>query len=169
MFDPSPGQILVADHQGVYVIKMIGDVRLTLCVSFDDYIKTLFDKNDFCTISFDLIDTQGLDSTTLGLIAKIAVKSVELKGIRPAIICENNDILRLLSSMGLDDVCQIIDAPPENYCSTKDFSGLTVCDTDECVVKEKVLESHCILMGLNETNRETFKDLVHTLEEDRRA
>ena len=35
MLDVAMGQILVADHQGVYVIKMVGDVRLTLCVSFD--------------------------------------------------------------------------------------------------------------------------------------
>jgi len=165
IFDPSPGKILVADHQGVYVIKMVGDVRLTLCVSFDHYIKTLFDKNDFCTISFDLTETQGLDSTTLGLIAKIAVKSTELKNIRPAIICESDDILRLLTSMGLDDVCQMIDAPEKDFCATGDFSNLDACETDECVVKEKVLESHCILMGLNDANRETFKDLVHALEE----
>ncbi len=158
------GKILVADHDGVYVIKMIGDVRLTLCVSFDEYIGVLFNKNDFCSILFDLSEAHCLDSTTLGLIAKIAIKSESVKSIRPIVICDNDDVLALLQSMAIDTVCQIIDTPPQNYCVTSQFSNLSVCDQDEeCIVKEKVLEAHCVLMSLNETNRETFKDLVQSL------
>ncbi len=160
----SLGQILVADHQGVQVIRMVGDVRLTLCVSFNQYIETLFNKNDFCTILFDLSEAEGLDSTTLGLIAKIAVKSEEVKNIQPTIICNSPDITKLLSSMGIDTVCQIIDTPPHDYCTTGQFSGLEAGDNQEEVVKEKVLEAHCVLMGLSESNRETFKDLVRALD-----
>jgi anti-anti-sigma regulatory factor len=163
MLETSLGRILVADHLGVYVIKMVGDVRLTLCVSFDQYIETLFSKNDFCTILFDLAEAEGLDSTTLGLIAKIAVKSESVKNIQPIVICNSTDIIKLLNSMGIDSVCQIIDSPPSEYCPTEAFSGLSVCDDDEETVKEKVLEAHCVLMGLNASNRETFKDLVQTL------
>lgn len=163
MLETSLGQILVADHKGVYVIKMVGDVRLTLCVSFDQYIETLFSKNDFCTILFDLSEAEGLDSTTLGFIAKIAVKSASVKNIQPMIICNSIDIIKLLTSMAINSVCQIIDSPPSEYCPAETFSGLSVCNEDESVVKEKVLEAHCVLMDLNEKNRETFKDLVKTL------
>jgi anti-anti-sigma regulatory factor len=163
MLETSLGKILVADHDGVYVIKMIGDVRLTLCVSFDQYIIMLFAKNDFRTILFDLSEAQGLDSTTLGLIAKIAVKSEAIKNIKPLIISDSPDIQKLLSSMAIDTVCEIIDSPPQNYCATTGFSGLEECEGEECLVKEKVLEAHCVLMGLNESNKETFKDLVKTL------
>jgi hypothetical protein len=41
---------------------------------------------------------------------------------------------------------------------------LTAINCDEQEVKEKVLEAHKILMGLNEQNRETFKNLVTMLE-----
>lgn len=165
MLETSLGKILVADHQGVHVIKMVGDVRLTLCVSFDQYIEILFSKNDFCSILFDLSEVEGLDSTTLGLIVKIAVKSEAVKKVSPIIICNSADILKLLVSMGIDTVCQIIDSPPQNYCMTQDFSGLALCDdNEECLVREKVLEAHCILMSLNESNRETFKDLVKALD-----
>lgn len=163
MLGSTSGQILVADHNGVYVIKMVGDVRLTLCVPFDDYIEHLFKKNDFCTIVFDLAEAEGLDSTTLGLIAKIALKSNECKNIKPVVISNDETVSRLLASMGIDDICQVIDAPPTNYCSTETFANLDSCATEECVVKEKVLEAHCVLMSLNESNRETFKDLVRTL------
>ena len=142
---------------------MVGDVRLTLCVPFDEYIENLLQKNDFCTIVFDLIDAEGLDSTTLGLIAKIAIKSNEVKGIKPVIIINSDNILRLLASMGIDEICQLIDTPPLDYCTTQTFSSLDACEDEECVVKEKVLEAHCILMSLNDSNRETFRDLVKTL------
>ncbi|ODS24414.1 anti-anti-sigma factor [Candidatus Endobugula sertula] len=165
MPDVLPGQILVADHQGIYVIKMVGDVRLTLCVSFDQYIQTLFQNNDLCTIVFDLSAVQGLDSTTLGFIAKVAIKSQTIKHIQPVIISDNQDILRLLSSIGIDSVCQIIGTLAENYCCSKEFSNLALCDDEERLVREKVLEAHRVLMSLNELNRKTFKDLVKTLEE----
>ena len=44
------GQILVADHDGVYVIKMVGDVRLTLCISFDQFIDTMFKSENFTSV-----------------------------------------------------------------------------------------------------------------------
>jgi len=70
----SSGEIKVAAHDGVYVIKMEGDVRLTLCLSFDDFIEKMFDAPDFCSVVFDLSDAQAIDSTTLGLMAKISIK-----------------------------------------------------------------------------------------------
>ncbi|MGH1486687.1 MAG: STAS domain-containing protein [Cellvibrionaceae bacterium] len=164
MSDVASGEILVADHKGVYVIKMSGDVRLTLCVSFDDCIEDLISRKGFCTVLFDLSDVQGMDSTTLGLVAKLAVKSGEHKQAKPLIICNDPGIQRLLTTMGLDEVCELIDSPPTDYCETSEFVSLKADDNaTEDLVKAKVLESHCVLMELNESNRETFQDLVHTL------
>jgi len=161
------GKILVADHQGVYVIKMVGDVRLTLCVPFDDYIETLFAKDDFCAILFDLSEVSGVDSTTLGLMAKIAIRSNEQKQISPLLISDQPSINRLLESMSLTSICRLINTPPADYCqapSLQDTTTLAHCSQDELVVKTKVLESHCVLMSLSANNHETFKDLVQTLE-----
>lgn len=165
MSDVSSGNILVADHQGVYVIKMSGDVRLTLCVSFDEFIESLISREGFYTVLFDLSEAKGLDSTTLGLIAKLAVKTQAQHQSKPLVICSDEGIKRLLTTMGLADVCNIIDQPPQDYCETGDFVSLDKVGAaaDEEQIKAKILESHCILMGLNDSNRETFKDLVQTL------
>ena len=158
------GEILVAEHKGIYVIKMTGDVRLTLCISFDEWIEQLISRQDFYSVLFDLSEVEGLDSTTLGLIAKLAVKCEEKKQAKPLIICENSAVERLLLSMGLNEVCELIDTPPSDYCQTTDFVSLKEKgNDDESQIKAKVLESHCILMELNEANQETFKDLVQTL------
>jgi len=63
--------------------------------------------------------------------------------------------------MGFADIFKIVnklevDIEPEN--------ALTVVECGEQEVRDKVLEAHKILMGLNEQNRETFKNLVTMLE-----
>src|SRR5690606_41436595 len=95
------GQILVADHNGVYVIKMVGDVRLTLCISFDQFIDAMFKSENFTSVLFDLSEAEAIDSTTLGLMAKISILGQERCGIVPVILASNPSIQRILQTMGL--------------------------------------------------------------------
>lgn len=156
-----PGQILVADHQGVYVIKMLGDVRLTFCVSFDQFIDSMFSDSEFSSVIFDLSNAEAIDSTTLGLMAKISILSQEHFQIVPIVLATNPSIQRILQTMGFADIFTIVeklDAPMlaerELHCGT----------ADEQAVKARVLEAHKILMGMNEKNADAFRDLVNMLQ-----
>lgn len=168
--DGSSGEILVADHDGVYVIKMSGDVRLTLCIPFDKCIENLMRRENFCTILFDLNDALGLDSTTLGLIVKLAVKSKSKHNKTPLLLCKAPAIKRLIMTMGLDDVCELVNDVPNSCCAIySEGNGFTHLEpskqANESLLKSKILESHYALMELNKTNEETFKDLVQTLKQ----
>ena len=157
-----PGQILVADHAGVYVIKMVGDVRLTLCISFDQFIDTMFRRDDFCDVMFDLSEAEAIDSTTLGLMAKIALQGNEERGITPVIYSNNDSINRLLYTMGFQEIFTLVtnlDAP------VQPDQALPSGTQEELAVKNKVIEAHKILMGMNQENQETFRNLVKMLEE----
>ncbi len=82
----------------------------------------------------------------------------------PTLVTTHEDITRLLQSMGFDQVFNIVDQPlPRPECLT----DLPSQDQCEEVVKAKVLEAHKILMGLNDSNREAFHDLVNALEGQR--
>ena len=71
------------------------------------------------------------------------------------------DITRLLESMGFDQVFNIVNKPlPCPEC----LADLPSQDQSEEVVRSKVLEAHRILMGINDSNREAFRDLVSALE-----
>ena len=37
------GQILVANTDGAYVVRLTGDVRMVLCLSFDKFINAMFE------------------------------------------------------------------------------------------------------------------------------
>lgn len=159
-----PGQILVADHQGVYVIKMIGDVRLTLCISFDQFIDNMFSAPDFQAVLFDLSEAEAIDSTTLGLMAKISLLGYERVGSRPLVYSPNDSINRVLDTMGFADIftiCSELDAPVEPQKALPEVEG-----ESEALIKSKVIEAHKVLMGLNEDNKQTFTNLVTMLEGD---
>ncbi|MBU3070848.1 STAS domain-containing protein [Aestuariicella sp. G3-2] len=156
------GKIWVADHAGVYVIKMVGDVRLTLCMSFDQFISAMFEADDFASIIFDLTQAEAIDSTTLGLMAKISILAEQRKQLRPVIISTSPGINRLLDTMGFAEIFEIMTELPDKL---KVSQCLEVSEMDEGTAKQKVLEAHRILMDLNDQNREVFQDLVKTLED----
>lgn len=156
-----PGQILVADHDGVFVIKMVGDVRLTLCISFDQFIDTMLSQTNFSTVLFDLSDAEAIDSTTLGLMAKISLLGQDRHGVNPIVLSTNPSINRLLETMGFHDIFTIVS---ELRTPVNPDKLLVVDVAEESAVKERVLEAHKILMGLNKNNRDTFQNLVKMLE-----
>ena len=163
-----PGQILVADHDNVSVIKLIGDVRLTLCISFDQFIDSMFAKEEFVSVMFDLTDAQAIDSTTLGLMAKIAILARERKDITPIIVTTNPSINRLLDSMGFSDIFYVMHEFDASELTATPIAQRHITEAqelDETRVKEKVLEAHKVLMGINQNNTETFQDLIQTLED----
>ena len=163
------GQIMVGDHQGIYVVKLVGDVRLTLCTSFDSFIDRMFAHGDFKGVVFDLNQAEGIDSTTLGLMAKIAFRAEARNHRRPLVLCDNRGLLHLLDSMGFDELMDFESgAGAEPYAA--DPAPLRCNNTpDEDAAREMVLEAHRVLMSMNEQNAETFRDLVRALETEQQS
>ncbi len=157
------GKILQASQNGVFVLKLLGDVRLTLCTAFDDFIEEMFSSEDFASVAIDLSEADGLDSTTLGLLAKIAIRAEQKFHFKPIIVSTDPSILRLLTSMCFERIFDIRDHKLETLA---DFGELAIAVSSEQEVKARVLEAHRTLMGLSEENTACFKDLVNALEQD---
>ena len=49
------GKILQASSDGVYVLRLLGDVRLTLSTSFDEFIEEMFSADDFTSVAIDAV------------------------------------------------------------------------------------------------------------------
>ena len=157
----STGKIQFAEQSGRFILKFVGEVRLTLCSALDATIEKIFTSLNFSAIVIDLTETRSIDSTTLGLLAKLSILSRQKIGLLPSVVTTHDDITRLLQSMGFDQVFNIVESPlPCSEC----LADLPSQDQSEDVVKAKVLEAHQILMSLNESNREAFHDLVSALE-----
>lgn len=166
------GKILVAHHEGTYVIKLVGDVRLTLCTAIDDYFTSMFASPTFTGVIVDLSQAEGVDSTTLGLLAKLAVQAKAKYQLTPLVLSPNPNITRLLESMGFNAVFDIrAQLEPSSIRGLEHLIGahanateLPVGCTDEQCVRDKVIEAHRTLMNLTDSNRAQFSDLIKTLE-----
>lgn len=156
------GQILVDEHEGVYVIKLIGDVRLTLCVSFDRFIEDMFANEPLKSVLFDLTEAEAIDSTTLGLMAKISIGARDRGLAAPTVLVSSAGIERLLVSMGFEDIFEVLRNKSTPLAATEPLSEIV---DDERAVEQKVLEAHQILMNINNENMQKFHDLVESLQD----
>lgn len=151
-----------AEKGGVYVLKFKGEVRLNVCSTLDLIIDKMREDKNFITVIIDLTEASIVDSTTLGLLAKIGIFAQKSNRTLPTIISVNPDITRLVVSMGFDELFVIVE---EAATEIEQLNELPLLTTTEKEVQEKVLNAHKVLMELNAHNRETFEDLVKTLEE----
>ena len=71
----SSGTIKFAEQDGTFILKFIGEVRLTLCSALDATIQRMFNASNFSAIVIDLTEAYNIDSTTLGLMAKLSILS----------------------------------------------------------------------------------------------
>jgi anti-anti-sigma factor len=155
------GRILVAENKGIYLLKLSGDIRVTLCASISDYIEKIFSGDRVREVYVDLLEAEGIDSTTLGLLAKLALHTQERFLIRTRILCTNTDILRMLDAMdiaGLFDIVGISDGP---HMSPRE---IVPADLDEETLRKHVLEAHKLLIQLNPSLASEFYDLITSLE-----
>ena len=158
------GRILVGNHDGVYVIRFEGDVRVTICGSFDHYLDVMLGDSDFVSAVVDLSGAVAIDSTSLGVLAKLSIAMQARFDRVPTLVCNSPDIMRILQNMGFADVFTIVD---EHFAAQQNLAELPVSsDLREDEIRERVIEAHRVLMSLNEQNRATFKDLVSALEEE---
>ena len=158
------GKILVAEQDGVSVLKFVGDVRATLGPTIAGYVNSIgFDKR-VRSIVIDLTEADCIDSTALGFLAKISLRSQEVLDAVPTIVSSNDDITRIILSMGFDQVFVIVS---ERDCDSDTLGEMPTQLVTEEALCDQVLEAHRVLMSLNQKNENMFKDLVVALELER--
>jgi len=161
----SEGKILYSKDGQRYFLKMTGKLRFTSGREFDNLLNIIFSDPALQDIMIDMSEADYLDSTILGLLAKIAnfmIKKFHKKGI---ILSTNKNINYLLDNIGLNNVFIIVesyDYTPEmlnkipNIRSSEQENALTI------------LDAHRQLIKLNEKNRAVFKDVIELLEKETR-
>jgi anti-anti-sigma factor len=160
------GEYLYSWHNDACVIKLTGSLSYAESGDFACFIDKLFESTPPPAIVIDLSETSSLDSTNLGLLAKIARTTLEQDKQKTVMISPKPDINRVLKSMGFDKVFTIVQ---DSYISPNPQekpSKIPNKEMSEHELARTVLESHRTLMELNENNRETFKNVVQFLERE---
>lgn len=155
------GHILVANGDGTYLMKFVGDVRLSLGAAADQFLDRMLQDANLRSVLVDLSATESIDSTALGVLARLSVLAQTRMGCRPTLVSTRRDITRVLNAMGFDSVFHIVEAPLEDE---RQLGELPAGDLSADELRRRVLAAHRTLMKLNDDNREAFEDLVATLE-----
>ncbi|RTR05234.1 STAS domain-containing protein [Halomonas nitroreducens] len=155
------GRIKAAFDSGVFVLKLCGDVRLTLCATLDSQAQRLAETPGLEAVMVDLREATNVDSTALGFLAKVAMALQGRLEHPPTIVVDNPDVQRMLDVMGFAHYFTLVESP---ITEPHELRELPEVPADEEGMRQRILEAHRILMHMNEHNREQFQPLVEMLE-----
>ena len=156
----STGKILAADYKHMAMLKFVGDVRVLMSTTLDNYCNGLYRRAILDAMLVDMSEAKGVDSTALGLLAKMAIQLRNRFNVMPTIVSTNPDITRVLRSMSFDLIFNIVETPLKRETP---YNELQPQQESEDTVRGKVLDAHLALMTLSEENRLEFHDLVQAL------
>ncbi len=159
------GKVLVADVDNLHILRLEGDVRMNLCCAFSEHIKDTLKRTEQFNILIDMSKTEGIDSTMLGQLAKLSIKTRQQFNHTPTICSPKSSIRKTLDCMGFDKVFYIIQ---DNDIKAGTYSECSNKYVDEECVRSQVISAHKALMSLNQKNEQTFVELVNCLEMDNR-
>lgn len=156
----SNGVILAADYKHMAMLKLVGDVRVVMSSTLDAYCQGLYRRAVLDAMVVDLSETTGVDSTALGLLAKMAIQLRNRFNVVPTVYSPKKDISSILHSMSFDLIFNIEERPLKENPA---YHELKLQQETESSVRDKVIDAHLTLMTLSEENRLEFQDLVHSL------
>ncbi|MEZ4269252.1 MAG: STAS domain-containing protein [Myxococcota bacterium] len=157
------GDIRYAKQDGVCVLKLIGDIRYTtgpaavISRSLDTFFDKLFATGGFQDVVVDMTETTAIDSTNLGLLARLYTWMEEHGGRKPTLVSTNPDVTRTLESVGFDKVFNVVG---ERLAATGELTKLPLVEGTQREMLQLILEAHRRLMEMSEDNAEMFAPAV---------
>ena len=163
------GEIVYALHSGVCVLRFTGEIRYTSGPSakisrrLDAFLDRLCSMPDLDNVVLDVSRATSIDSTNLGLLARIASAMRSRHDRRVTIISTRPEITRVLCSMGFEQVADLITEPERQ---TEELADLPAEGAEEKDPLRLMLDAHRHLASLDERNRETFAAAIELLERE---
>ncbi len=153
------GKVFHASDGRVHVLRFVGEIRYPLAPSVERFIDGLFAEGAPIDFVMDLTEAKVIDSTNLGLLARVAQR---MQPRLVTLVSNREDINRVLESMGFDEVFAIV---PDSESTPEACGELATPAPDQQSLRDTVLEAHRSLMALNKRNQALFRDVVVALEQ----
>ncbi len=144
----------------MYYFKLSGKLRYTDSGAFDSIVTNLVKNHKCKNVIVDLNLTTYMDSTNLGILARLAGGIFAYSHDKISIISKNVDIISLLENCGFEQICNIISTyndPQLENLSLKEM------DDQKREKSSMMYESHKYLAEMNKENKLKFKDVVEIL------
>lgn len=153
------GRVTHAASEGVHVLRYFGRVDYVLAAAIKRFADDLVSHGDVRGWIFDLTQAELLDSTNLGLLARLGGAG------RNVIVSTSDDINSVLRSMSFDEMFDIVTDPPADDEPAPEEAILGAPPSPR-ELGQTMLDAHRALLGMNERTRLQFEDVVVALEAD---
>ena len=154
-------KILYSEHDGVHFLRFRGEILHSLAPALDAFLKHLAGTTTAHSYLLDLTEASSVDSTMLGLLARIAKMAKEHGAPPPTLVCPDEDIVDLLVGIGFDEVFSLVASDGAPLSGGQEIAQ---AETDDRVLTETMLAAHQELIALKEENRLLFEDVISLLQ-----
>lgn len=154
-------KVLYAIENRCLYLKMTGAIRHLQCASLDVLFRKVTEQDQVNKFVVDLRQATYLDSTSLGMIARMARYMKKKSDDKLVLISINKDVNQILNLVQFSSVANIVDKwenLPEKFF-----------ETDQIIkpiqsLREMIIQSHQELSQINENNRKKFITVIESLE-----
>jgi anti-anti-sigma factor len=162
------GRVTYAQEDRWHVLRYVGRVDYTIAPAIDRFVQSLFEDGRVRPFLFDMREARLIDSTNLGLLARIAERVRRGEGGTSTIVSTREDINDVLSSMGFKEIFDLrADLPYTPRAQSEEL--VTGDEPSQGQLLRTMLDAHRTLVTLNDSDRKRFQDVVSMLEAEMRG
>lgn len=160
---PPGAHVTHAERNGVHVFRYFGKIDYMSAPAIQRFLDDLIEHGHIAGVVFDLTCADALDSTSLGLLARVNERVRDVSSSESMIVSKTGDIADVLYSMGFD---QSFDMVTESEAPAAPARDIDCPRPTQAELHKTMLEAHRALVRLSEAGRLQFQDVVACLEID---
>lgn len=149
------------EHSMVLALK--GQVRYMTARALRGFVDDVLEQNGSDTVIIDLRELESIDSTGMGLLARLGRTTLE-HGRRSVIVCSVRDVMTCLRSAAFDRLFIIVDRWPFDQETVLAEVPLENKEHQPDLMGKLILEAHRDLASLSDENQRTFAAVISALE-----
>ena len=167
MEEPTMAKAYYGQFADTSVLRLAGQIRYTLARRLRTFVDDVIATAGCDAVFIDLREVDFIDSTGLGMVARIGRLTLESRGRRAAIVVAPGDVEVTLRSAGFDELFVMLAEFP--YDPTVDLREIPLSELacpHDSQMGHLILDAHRDLAAVSEESQATFRPVIDTLEAD---
>lgn len=144
---------LYLEGDGVFVIKLVGELRFMFAPTLEQGLKQLREKMVGKDVIIDFTEVEYADSTILGILTGFFIREEEhvlTVNKAPTIVCNDKDMQKILSNIGFDKYFNLKDTDTRINRPLSSFRIIDEVGTSKEGLDEYVKDAHQLLKEMND-------------------
>jgi anti-anti-sigma factor len=147
-----------------------GQIRYPTAQALREFVERTLSQDGSDTVILDLRGVEFVDSTSLGLMARVGRTTLERRGRRAVIVCSDPDVRACLRSAAFDVLFVLTEEwPLDHEIALMELPLGPARELSARSLGRVMLDAHRELASLSPRNEHVFGDVITALEAEQRA